>query len=236
MLPVEPNLPLGIIKETNFVEQETAFNYDDAIFLYTDGLSEAENAAQEQFGEARIESALHGRKRSEKHMKNIEQQVALFVGEAPQSDDLTMLFIHYLGHANKNPHHLILHNKVEQIALLPEFVETVAGEAQLNHEAAFNLNLALEEAVSNVIMYAYPEGTDGTVDIDAVVDGKRVSFVITDSGKPFDPTAKEEVNIHTEMAERPIGGLGIHLVRTIMDTVNYERKGENNILTITKNY
>jgi sigma-B regulation protein RsbU (phosphoserine phosphatase) len=69
-----------------------------------------------------------------------------------------------------------------------------------------------------------------------VVDGKRVSFVITDSGKPFDPTAKEEVNIHTEMAERPIGGLGIHLVRTIMDTVSYERKGENNILTITKNY
>ena len=236
MLPVEPNLPLGIINGTNFVEQETAFNYDDAIFLYTDGLSEAENAAQEQFGEARIESALHGRKRSEEHMENIEHQVSLFVGEAPQSDDLTMLFIHYLGHANKNPHHLILHNKIEQIALLPEFVEAVAEEAQLEHEAVFNLNLALEEAVSNVIMYAYPEGTDGTVDIDAMVDGKRVSFVITDSGKPFDPTAKEEVNIHTEMAERPIGGLGIHLVRTIMDTVSYERKGENNILTITKNY
>ena len=236
MLPVEPNLPLGIINGTNFVEQETAFNYDDAIFLYTDGLSEAENAAQEQFGEARIESALHGRKRSEEHMENIEHQVSLFVGNAPQSDDLTMLFIHYLGRANKNPHHLILHNKVEQIAMLPEFVEAVAEEAQLDHEAVFNLNLALEEAVSNVIMYAYPEGTEGTVDIDAVVDGKRVSFVITDSGKPFDPTAKEKVNINTEMAERPIGGLGIHLVRTIMDTVNYERKGENNILTITKNY
>ena len=236
MLPVEPNLPLGIINGTHFVEQETAFNCDDAIFLYTDGLSEAENATQEQFGEARIESALHGRKRSEEHMENIKHQVSLFVGDAPQSDDLTMLFIHYLGHANKDPHHLILHNNIEQIALLPEFVETVAREAQLDHEAVFNLNLALEEAVSNVIMYAYPEGTEGIVDIEAVVDGKRVSFVITDSGKPFDPTAKEEVNINTGMAERPIGGLGIHLVRTIMDTVSYERKGENNILTITKKY
>ena len=169
-------------------------------------------------------------------MENIEHQVSLFVGDAPQSDDLTMLFIHYLGQANKDPHHLILHNNVEQIAMLPEFVETVAREAQLDHKAVFNLNLALEEAVSNVIMYAYPEGTEGMVDVDAVVDGKQVTFVITDSGKPFDPTAKEEVNINTGMAERPIGGLGIHLVRTIMDTVSYERKGENNILTITKKY
>lgn len=236
MLPVEPNVPLGILKEMDFIEQEMPFHYDDALFLYTDGLSEAENASQEQFGEARIEKALHGKKHSEEHLENIQQRVSLFVGEAPQSDDLTMLFVHYLGHTNKNPHHITLHNDVEQITLLPEFVEAVAKEAQLEHEATFNLNLALEEAVTNVIMYAYPEGTDDMVDIEAVVDGKRVMFVITDSGKPFDPTAKEDIDINAKMDERPIGGLGIHLVRTIMDTVNYERKGEKNILTITKNY
>ena len=236
MLPVEPNVPLGILKEMDFIEQEMPFHYDDALFLYTDGLSEAENASQEQFGEARIEKALHGKKHSEEHLENIQQRVSLFVGEAPQSDDLTMLFVHYLGHTNKNPHHITLHNDVEQITLLPEFVEAVAKEAQLEHEATFNLNLALEEAVTNVIMYAYPEGTDGMVDIEAVVDGKRVMFVITDSGKPFDPTAKEDIDINAKMDERPIGGLGIHLVRTIMDTVNYERKGEKNILTITKIY
>ena len=236
MLPVEPNVPLGILKEMDFIEQEMPFHYDDALFLYTDGLSEAENASQEQFGEARIEKALHGKKHSEEHLENIQQRVSLFVGEAPQSDDLTMLFVHYLGHTNKNPHHITLHNDVEQITLLPEFVEAVAKEAQLEHEATFNLNLALEEAVTNVIMYAYPEGTDGMVDIEAVVDGKRVMFVITDSGKPFDPTAKEDIDINAKMDERQIGGLGIHLVRTIMDTVNYERKGEKNILTITKIY
>ena len=236
MLPVEPNVPLGILKEMVFIEQEMPFHYDDALFLYTDGLSEAENASQEQFGEARIEKALHGKKHSEEHLENIQQRVSLFVGEAPQSDDLTMLFVHYLGHTNKNPHHITLHNDVEQISLLPEFVEAVAKEAQLEHEAISNLNLALEEAVTNVIMYAYPEGTDGMVDIEAVVDGKRVMFVITDSGKPFDPTAKEDIDINAKMDERQIGGLGIHLVRTIMDTVNYERKGEKNILTITKIY
>lgn len=235
MLPVEPNLPLGILKGMDYIEQEMSFQYDDALFLYTDGLSEAENASHEQFGEARIEKTLHGRKPSEKHLKNIEQQVSLFVGEAPQSDDLTMLFIHYLGNANKNSHHLTLHNDIKQIALLPKFVEVIAEEAQLEHEI-FNLNLALEEAVSNVIMYAYPEGTDGVVDIDATFDEKNVTFVITDNGKPFDPTSKEEVDINAEMNERPIGGLGIHLVRTIMDAVSYERKGEKNILTIIKHH
>ena len=235
-LPVVPNLPLGIIKDMNFVEQEMDFQYDDAIFLYTDGLSEAENNAKEHFGEPRVKAALRGRKPSDEHLKNIEQHVSRFVNGAPQSDDLTMLFIHYQGNVHEHPCHLTLHNKVDQIALLPEFVNTVAGKAELDHESAFNLNLALEEAVANVIMYAYPEGTDGLVDIQAVVDGKCVSFVITDSGKAFDPTVKEDVDITADADKRPIGGLGIHLVRTIMDEVHYERKEEKNILTITKTY
>ena len=98
LLPVEPNLPLGIMGDMPFKEQETVFNYDDALFLYTDGLTEAENIDHELFGEARTEEALHGRKSSEEHLHKIKTKVAEFVGEAPQSDDLTMLFIHYLGH------------------------------------------------------------------------------------------------------------------------------------------
>ena len=107
---------------------------------------------------------------------------------------------------------------------------------KLDPEATTNLNLALEEAVANVISYAYPEGTDGLVTIDAHVVKNTVTFIITDNGKAFDPTAKEDVDINAKMDERPIGGLGIHLIRTIMDTVNYERKVEQNILTMTKTY
>lgn len=98
MLPVEPNLPLGIMGGMPFKEQETVFNYDDALFLYTDGLTEAENIDHELFGEERTEEALRGRKPSDEHLHQVKAKVAGFVGEAPQSDDLTMLFIHYLGH------------------------------------------------------------------------------------------------------------------------------------------
>ena len=237
VLPVEPNLPIGIMKGVDFIEQETPFLYDDALFLYTDGLSEAENAAQEQFGEARIEKALHGRKRSSDHLENIKQQVSQFVGEAPQSDDLTMLFIHYLAHVvpAQQECHLELHNDIKQISLLAEFIETIAEEKQLDETLAMNLNLALEEAVTNVILYAYPKGTDGLVDIEAILKEHSLEFIITDSGVPFDPTAAPEADVTLSADERPIGGLGIFMVRKLMDEVHYQRLDDKNVLKMTKN-
>ena len=96
-----------------------------------------------------------------------------------------------------------------------------------------SLNLAVEEAVTNVVLYAY-EGGEGTVDIDAVITDKQLRFIITDSGIAFDPTKKEEADTTLSAEERPIGGLGIHLVRQIMDSVNYERINGKNILTLIK--
>ena len=237
VLPVEPNLPIGIMKGVDFIEQETPFLYDDALFLYTDGLSEAENAAQEQFGEDRIEKALHGRKRSADHLENIRHQVSQFVGEAPQSDDLTMLFIHYLAYVvpAQQECHLELHNDIKQISLLAEFIETIAEEKQLDETLAMNLNLALEEAVTNVILYAYPKGTDGLVDIEAILKEHSLEFIITDSGVPFDPTAAPEADITLTADERPIGGLGIFMVRKLMDEVHYQHLDDKNVLKMIKN-
>ena len=237
MLPVEPNLPLGILKGMNYIEQEMPFLYDDALFLYTDGLSEAENNSQEQFGEARIMDALHERKRSLDHLENIKQQVSLFVGDAPQSDDLTMLFIHYLAHVipAQQKRHLELHNDIKQISLLAEFIEKIAAEKQLDETLAMNLNLALEEAVTNVILYAYPKETDGLVNIEAIMKENSLEFIITDSGVPFDPTAAPEADITLSADERPIGGLGIFMVRKLMDEVHYQRVDDKNVLKMIKN-
>ena len=231
-LPIVPNLPLGIVGGMDFQEQEMPFHFDDALFLYTDGLTEAENAAHEQFGEDRMERVLHGRKSAQAHLDNIRNQVNSFVGDAPQSDDLTLLFIHYLP----STHRLCLHNKIDQISLLPAFVQETVQASKLNPALADSLNLALEEAVTNVILYAYPEGTDGEVNIDAAVADHALTFTIVDGGKPFDPTAREAVDINAGVEERPVGGLGIHLVRQIMDDVRYERRGRNNVLILTKKY
>ena len=85
--------------------------------------------------------------------------------------------------------HLLLQNDVRQIPQLADFVETIAQESNLDQALAMTLNLALEEAVTNVIMYAYPKGSQGLVDLEAIVRKDSLVFILSDSGKPFDPTA-----------------------------------------------
>ena len=236
LLPVQANIPLGIIGGYAFNEQHTQLQYDDSLLLYTDGLTEAENQQFQQFGLEKVESVLHTRRGSQEHLEALQGAVTEYVGGAPQSDDLTMLFIHYLpkGDTNRQERHLVLHNDIRQIPQLADFVEAIAQEKQLNQSMAMNINLALEEAVSNVMLYAYPEGTDGLVDVGANIDKDALEFVIVDSGVPFDPTAAPEVDLNAPVEQRPIGGLGIHLVRQLMDSVSYERKEDKNYLKMKK--
>ena len=130
---------------------------------------------------------------------------------------------------------LTLPNDINTIPQLNEFIDAVCEELEIDMALAMSLNLAMEEAVVNVMDYAYPEGTEGEVDIEAIADETRLRFVISDSGKPFDPTAKEEVDTTLSAEERPIGGLGIHLIRQLMDDISYERKDGKNILRLSKN-
>ena len=110
---------------------------------------------------------------------------------------------------------LTLVNDLRQVSLLTGFVDRVREEYNLAPALASRINLALEEAVCNVIMYAYPEGTAGTLDLDAVREGNRLQFTLSDRGKAFDPTA-----------------VGIHLVRSIMDSIRYKRLDGMNVLTM----
>lgn len=232
-LDVMPNVALGIIPGMEFVEQETDLLYDDTLFLYTDGLNEAENAAHEQFGMKRMDEVLHTRRGAQAHLDAVVSAVKFFVGDAPQSDDLTMLFIHFLGGANG--HILHLNNAISEISRLEGFMVHVASETGIDPGTASAINLALEEAVANVIDYAYPEGVEGPVELEFKNTPRRLTFILTDEGKEFDPTAAPEVDINADVEHRRIGGLGIHLVRSIMDSISYLRKDGKNILTMIKN-
>lgn len=235
--PVIPNVPLGVVDGFPFEEQETDIKSGMGIFLYTDGLSEAENNELELFGTERMEPVLDAGLTAEEQVNKMLNAVHAYVDKAPQSDDLTMLCIRYLNDKplEKKERHLILHNDIKQIPQLAEFVEAVAGMVHLDNGLTMSINLALEEAVTNVILYAYPEGSDGLVDIEAVIHDDMLKFIVSDAGKPFDPTAAPEADITLDVEDRPIGGLGIFLVRNIMDSVFYKREDGKNILTMTKN-
>lgn len=131
-------------------------------------------------------------------------------------------------------HSLTLPNDIETIPQLNEFIDTVAEEIGLDMSLTMSLNLAIEEAVVNVMEYAYPEGEQGNVDIEVIADDKWLTFIISDNGIPFDPTTQEDADTTLSAEERPIGGLGIFLVRQLMDSINYQRKDGKNILTLSK--
>ena len=133
-------------------------------------------------------------------------------------------------------HSITLTNDIQQVPQLADFVDMVCEEVGMDMAVAIQMNLAMEEAVVNVMSYAYPADTVGDVTIEAVTIADQLQFTITDSGTPFDPTAKEEVDTTLSAEERPIGGLGIHLVRQLMDSITYERIDGKNVLTLRKKF
>ena len=129
---------------------------------------------------------------------------------------------------------LTLPNDINTIPQLNEFIDGIGEELNLDMSLMMSLNLALEEAVVNVMEYAYPIDVQGDVTIEAIANETYLVFIISDNGIPFDPTKKEKVDTTLSAEERSIGGLGIHLVREIMDSVDYEYRDCKNILTLSK--
>lgn len=127
---------------------------------------------------------------------------------------------------------LHLHNDINEVPLLTEWIDQVVETFNLPMTASFNLNLALEEAVVNVMNYAYPGLTEQPITLTAEKGDAQVTFQLIDSGTPFDPTATEAPDITLSVEDRPIGGLGIFLVNQIMSSVAYRYEDQSNILTM----
>ena len=105
---------------------------------------------------------------------------------------------------------------------------------ELTPDLIFYLNLVIEEAVVNVINYAYPKEEHQSIYLSANLHEDSIVFVLTDTGKEFDPTQAPEADITLSAEERPIGGLGIFLIRQIMNEVKYQRIDGKNVLTLEK--
>ena len=237
-IPVEPHLPVGVFNDVKYGVQETQLKPDSTLFLFTDGLTEAMDAGHKQFGIKRVEEALLADcpLLPRQMIETITRHIHEFVGEGEQSDDLTMLAIHY------TPKHfestlsetLLIKNDVHEVSKFSAFIKSVMEHLNIEKSFARQFRLAVEEAVVNVIDYAYPLGQEGDIEVRMMFDGETLKTVIIDSGVAFDPTAKERADTSLSAEDRQIGGLGILLVRELMDSINYERADGQNFLTLIK--
>jgi len=129
---------------------------------------------------------------------------------------------------------ITLKNKINEIVLLDSFLEKLSEKWEAVAKHTFNINLALEEAVTNVINYAYEDNNEHLIKLDFSLENRELKITITDDGIEFNPLLKEDPNTELSLEERKIGGLGIFFVKKIMDNIDYERINNKNILTLIK--
>jgi anti-sigma regulatory factor (Ser/Thr protein kinase) len=134
-------------------------------------------------------------------------------------------------------HRLALAPDIAEIPRLLDWVETCCDKAAIGHDATFKLSLALEEAVANVINHAFAEmPPPHRVAVELTIAADRVSAVVIDNGRPFDPTASPDPAANIPLEDRDPGGLGIHLIRKMMDRVGYRRIAGENRLHLEKSF
>ncbi|HWB50759.1 MAG TPA: ATP-binding protein [Stellaceae bacterium] len=132
-------------------------------------------------------------------------------------------------------HRLDVAPDIAEIPRLLDWVETCCGEAGIAGDAVFKLSLALEEAVANVIQHAFADtAPPHRLVVTLAIAADRVTAEVIDNGHPFDPSAAPEPDRAAPLDQRDPGGLGIHLIRRMMDTVDYQRAGGENRLRLTK--
>lgn len=131
---------------------------------------------------------------------------------------------------------LVIRNDINELNRLVVFLETLEKEWNLPPGFIPSVNLALEEALSNVIFYAFEKDSQNEISIDFQQGDSELTIVISDEGIPYDPTQKEDPDINLPAEDRPIGGLGIFLIRQIMNEVTYSRVGQKNQLTLAKKW
>jgi sigma-B regulation protein RsbU (phosphoserine phosphatase) len=238
LMPAKANLPLGVFPDTHYEEQSCTLSPGTTLLLYTDGLTESKNVQRKQFGRDRVvkvlESYVHsGDGKLDSLVSSLSKAAHKFAGDAPQSDDLTMLAVHF-DPGDILREEITLVNRIDEVDRLSTFVKDFCNKLDMDRKTASGLRLALEETVVNVINYAYPPGDQGSVVIQADSDRKQVRFTVTDSGTPFDPTSVLEADTTLDVQNRPIGGLGVLLTRKLMDSISYTRRNGMNVLSLTK--
>jgi len=226
LLPTLPNLPVGALADWTYEGQEVQLQSGDMLFLYTDGLSEAKNTANEQFGRKHVFQLVNDHRflAAKPLIELMMSEVNRHAGDALQSDDITMLAIRWLGNG------LMLKPSMDDIGRLEPFITSAANRAGIEGKEAKRLRLAAEETVANIINY----GQATTIKLQTTVTGSQLELTIDDDGQPFDPTQDSPTDLTVPPDQRPPGGLGIMLLHQMTDGLNYQRVDGHNVLKIKK--
>ena len=235
----KPGFVLAGLEGYEYKESMMFLHKGDKLFLYTDGVTEAENTQEELYGENRLMNCIKKLDKADScadAVTKVRADLEDFVGEAEQFDDITMLAFAYTetehGHSTMER---TFDADAENLHEVISFVEEAMEEHDVGMKDSMAVTVSLEEIFVNICNYAYPDHK-GKATVGMRFDEDQMEVYLIDSGIPFNPLEKEDPNVHAKLADRKVGGLGIYMVKKSMDDCVYERKGNQNCFRMTRKY
>jgi sigma-B regulation protein RsbU (phosphoserine phosphatase) len=229
---------IGAVEDLVYGEDEVSLSPGDMLLLYTDGVTEAMNVSGELYEEQKLVSVLS------RELATVEAMVGEtvddvwhFQGEAQQADDVTVLAARYAGTGAGEEIHgfeLLLENRLEEIDKANREFNAFAEEHSLSPAVRRQMNLVLDELLNNTISYAFEDEDTHQIKVEIELKFGRLVMTIVDDGIPFNPFVGPEPDTSLSVSERDIGGLGVHLVRNVMDEVSYNRRTDTNVVILVK--
>ncbi|MGK7876539.1 MAG: SpoIIE family protein phosphatase [Xenococcaceae cyanobacterium] len=244
-LKVETGPPLGIDEEAEFPLWRSQLVPGDLLLLYTDGVTEARSENGDSFSDQHLLEVLIQDTPSQpvKAIRTVQRALRGFVGKAEQWDDITLLSLQYQPSAtlvreadNDIQSIITIDNKFVELEIVRQHLSELLRAQAIAPDIIEDVQLIAEEILTNIIKYGYKDGEAHPIKIDLCISNKRLSLTFEDAGKPFNPLdeiADPELDIDIE--NRPVGGLGIFLVKQLAEQLEYARRNGKNVLKVEKN-
>ena len=233
VLTCKPCFILGGMENMEYPDFEIKLEKGDIIYLYTDGVTEAENVTNELYGTERLLNVIRGNYNCDmkEFCDSIEKDIHDFEKGNEQFDDLTMLALRYKGSEVQK---ITLPAVVDSIEKVTEFVNDRLQKSNIPQKIQTQIDVVIDELMSNVTKFAYRDGKNGDISVEMEVNEEEIAMTFRDSGVPFNPLEQADPDVNAPLEQRKIGGLGLFLVRKTMDKLNYVCENGQNVLTVIK--
>jgi sigma-B regulation protein RsbU (phosphoserine phosphatase) len=230
---------IGGMDGLTYTQDEVVLAEDDLLIMYTDGVTEAMSPTEQLYSEKRLAELI-----DQGTLSTVEDAVHVLLKDiddhaagAEQSDDITVLAVRYQGPDTDVSEHafdITVPNQLTSIDVVNDRFNAFAADVGMTDEIRRRINMVFDELLNNVISYGFDDEREHAIDVHVGLERQRLVIEIMDDGRPFNPFSQETPDTTLPLEARSIGGLGIHLVQTVMDDVTYERRIDKNLVRLVK--
>jgi sigma-B regulation protein RsbU (phosphoserine phosphatase) len=232
---------VGAVEDFVYKEDRLKMLANDKLILFTDGVNEAMNIKNELYSNDRIIKNIKkwNENTLEENLKGLYNSVIKFQGEAEQADDITILGFEYLEPILNEiifSKTLTIKNQLTEIDRVNEIFNEVCEQNGVLNTVYRKFNIAFDEIINNIVSYGYNDKKEHEIKITINITEDHLVVSIEDDAIAFNPLNLASPDTDASIEDREIGGLGVHMVKKLMDNVSYKRYIKKNLTTLYKKF